>query len=108
VEGKVRKEGDGGQPAGPPPLADRSCLASTEPLFSSSTSSCSYHAHSTEQKHQKQSEFLSSFFKVLFIYFFSDFILCNDEINMLWKRSKQKWWMKGGEMKIKYAMVEEG
>jgi hypothetical protein len=26
---------------------------------------------------------------------FLDFILCNDEINMLWKRSKQKWWMKG-------------
>jgi hypothetical protein len=25
---------------------------------------------------------------------------------MLWKRSK-KWWMKGGEIKIKYAMVEE-
>jgi hypothetical protein len=36
-----------------------------------------------------------------------DFILCNDEVNMLWKRSK-KWWMKGGEIKIKYAMVEEG
>jgi hypothetical protein len=22
---------------------------------------------------------------------------------MLWKRSKEKWWMKGGEIKIKYA-----
>jgi hypothetical protein len=33
---------------------------------------------------------------------FLDFILCNDEINMVWERSK-KWWMKGGEIKIKYA-----
>jgi hypothetical protein len=42
---------------------------------------------------------------LLFIYFkFLDFILCNDEINMLWKREKnKKWWMKGGEIKIKYA-----
>jgi hypothetical protein len=41
----------------------------------------------------------------LFIYFdFLDFILCNDEINMLWKRKKiKKWWMKGREIKIKYA-----
>jgi hypothetical protein len=31
------------------------------------------------------------FFEILY------FILCNDEIIMLWKRSKQKWWMKGGE-----------
>jgi hypothetical protein len=85
-------------------------LASIQHLLSSSTSSYSYLAHSTNQKHQKQSKFLPSFSKVLFAYFlkFSDFILCNDEINMMWKRSKQKWWMKGGEMKIKYAMVEEG
>jgi hypothetical protein len=89
-------------------LADRPCLASTQPLVSSSTSSCSYHAHSTDQKHQKQSKFLSSFSNVLFIYSKNlDFILCNDEINMLWKMSK-KCWMKGGEIKIKYAMVEEG
>jgi hypothetical protein len=33
---------------------------------------------------------------------FLDFILCNDEKNLLWKRSK-KWWMKGGGIKIKYA-----
>jgi hypothetical protein len=41
----------------------------------------------------------------LFIYLkFLDFILCNDKINMLWKRKKnKKWWMKGGEIKIKYA-----
>jgi hypothetical protein len=37
-----------------------------------------------------------------------DFILCNDEVNMLWKRNKCKWWMKGGEIKIKYALVAEG
>jgi hypothetical protein len=44
----------------------RPCLASTQSLHSSSTSSCSYHAHSTNQKHQKQSKFLSSFSKFLF------------------------------------------
>jgi hypothetical protein len=56
------------------------------PYFSSYTSSFSYHDHFTDQKHIKQSQFLSSF---LFIYFkFLDFILYNDEINMLWKRKK--------------------
>jgi hypothetical protein len=40
----------------------------------------------------------------LFIFLkFSDFILCNDEINMLWKRKNKKWWVKEGEIKIKYA-----
>jgi hypothetical protein len=40
----------------------------------------------------------------LFIFLnFSDFILCNDEVNMLWKRKNKKWWMKEGEIKIKYA-----
>jgi hypothetical protein len=34
---------------------------------------------------------------------FLDFILCNDEINMMWKRKNKKWWMKEGEIKIKYA-----
>jgi hypothetical protein len=34
---------------------------------------------------------------------FLDFILCNDEINMPWKRKNKKWWMKEGEIKIKYA-----
>jgi hypothetical protein len=48
---------------------------------------------------------------------FSDFILCNDEINMLWKRSKYKmvdergrdtnqickWWKKGKKMKYEIA-----
>jgi hypothetical protein len=40
---------------------------------------------------------------IIIILKFLDFILCNDEINMLWKMSKSKWWMKGGEIKIKYA-----
>jgi hypothetical protein len=42
---------------------------------------------------EKDSETFTSFFsKVLFIYFFKflNIILCNDEINMLWKRSKYK------------------
>jgi hypothetical protein len=72
-------------------LADRPCLASTQSLISSSTSSYSSHAPSADQKHQKQSQFLSSFSKVLFIYLFLkflDFMLCNDEIIMLWKSSK--------------------
>jgi hypothetical protein len=72
-------EGKGGRrwSAGHHSLADRECLASTQSLFSSSTSSCSYHAHSTDQKHQKQSKFLSFFSKFfLFIYLkILDFIL---------------------------------
>jgi hypothetical protein len=40
VEGKEEKEGEGGRP-------------STQSLPSSSTSYCSSHAHSTDQKHQK-------------------------------------------------------
>jgi hypothetical protein len=66
-------KGKGGRgrrwPASHQSLADRPCLASTQSLLSSSTSSCSYHAHSTDQKHQKQSQFFSSFSKVFFIYF---------------------------------------
>jgi hypothetical protein len=64
-------EGKGGRwlLTGHQSLADWPCLASTQSLLSSSTSSCSYHAHSTNQKHQKQSQFISSFFKVIFIYF---------------------------------------
>jgi hypothetical protein len=85
-------EGKGGRRwlAGHQSLADRPCLASTQSLLSSSTSYCSSHAHSTDQKHKKQSQFLSSFSKVLLFIFlkFLDFILCNDEINMMWIRSK--------------------
>jgi hypothetical protein len=47
--------GKGGRrwPVGHQSLADRPCLASTHSLLSSSTPSCSYHADSTDQKHQK-------------------------------------------------------
>jgi hypothetical protein len=64
-------EGKGGRRwlAGHQSLADWTSFVSTQSLLSSSTSSCSYHAHSTDQKHQNQSQFLSSFSKVLFIYF---------------------------------------
>jgi hypothetical protein len=79
VEGKGGKDGEGGRSAGHQSLADWPCLASTQYLFSSSISSYSSHAHSIDQK---QSQFLSSFSKFLFIYFL-DFIICNDEINML-------------------------
>jgi hypothetical protein len=48
----------------------------------------------------------SKFFLFIFIFLkFSDFILCNDKINMLWKIKHKKWWMKGGEIKIKYAIT---
>jgi hypothetical protein len=93
VEGKGRKEGEAGRQS----LADRPCLACTKSILSFSTSSCFYHAHSTDQKHQKLSQFLSSFSKVLFFLKYSDFMLCNDEINMLWKRKNKKWWKKGGK-----------
>jgi hypothetical protein len=73
--------------AGHRSLADRPCLASTQSLLSSSTSYCSSHAHSTDQNHQKQTQFISSVSKFIFLKFL-DFILCNDEINMMWKRSK--------------------
>jgi hypothetical protein len=48
-------EGKGGRrwPAGHKSLANRACLASTRFLLSSSTSSCSSHAHSIDQKHPK-------------------------------------------------------
>jgi hypothetical protein len=77
--------------AGRPPIFRRlAMLGHDSTLLSSSTSSCSYHADSTNKKYQKQSKFLSSFSKVHFIYLFDffDFILCNDEINMRWERSK--------------------
>jgi hypothetical protein len=52
VEGKGGKEGEGGRPA-TILWSTGHALASTQFLLSSSTSSCSYHAHSTDQKHQK-------------------------------------------------------
>jgi hypothetical protein len=44
-------EGKGGRrwSVGHKSLANQQCLASTQSLLSSSTSSCSYHAHSTDQ-----------------------------------------------------------
>jgi hypothetical protein len=52
VEGKGGKEGERGWPATILwPTGD--ALASTQFLLSSSTSSCSYHGHSTDQNHQK-------------------------------------------------------
>jgi hypothetical protein len=67
VVGKGGKEGEGDRPQ---IFANQPCLPSTQSLLSSSTSSCSYHAHSTDQKYQKQCKFISSFSKVLFIYYF--------------------------------------
>jgi hypothetical protein len=79
-------------PAGHQSLAGRSCLSSTQPLLSSSTSSCSNHVDSTDQKHQTKGNSFHPFPKfyllLLLLFEFFDFILCNDEVNMLWKRSK--------------------
>jgi hypothetical protein len=73
-------------------------LASTQSLLSSSTSSCSY-------KHQKQTQFLSSFSKILFL----DFILGNDEINMMWKGVNKKMVdERGRDKKSNMQMVKEG
>jgi hypothetical protein len=71
------RKGERRWPADHQSLADQPCLASTQSLLLSSTSSCSYHAHSTDRKHQKESQFLSSFLKVLFIYFFESFRFYN-------------------------------
>jgi uncharacterized ion transporter superfamily protein YfcC len=65
-------------------LVGWSQLASTRLPLSFFTTSCSSHAHSTDQKHQKQSKFPSSFSKVLFIYLFLkflDFMICNGALN---------------------------
>jgi hypothetical protein len=74
----------------PPIIGRPAMLGLHSMLLSSSISSYSSHAHSTDQKYQKQSQFLSSFPKFFLYIFlkFVDFILCNDEIDMLWKRSK--------------------
>jgi hypothetical protein len=52
LEGKERKKG-GRWPAGHKSLAGRPHLASTQLPLSFFTISCSSHAHSTDQKHQK-------------------------------------------------------
>jgi hypothetical protein len=106
VEGKGRKEGESGRPAAnlsptsharPPvnpyfhPPLHLAPIMLTPLIESIKSKANSFHP-------------FPKFFLFIFLNFF---ILCNDEINMLWKRSK-KWWIKGGEIKIKYAMVEEG
>jgi hypothetical protein len=55
-------------------------LASTLPQLSPSTSSCSPHAQTTDQNHQKEGNFPSFFSKVPFIYLFEIFyfMTCND------------------------------
>jgi hypothetical protein len=65
VEGKEERREKAASPCGQSP--------SIQSLLSNSTSSCSSHAYSTCQKHQKQSQFLSSFSKVPFIYLFEIF-----------------------------------
>jgi hypothetical protein len=82
IEGNEGKKGERWL-AGHKSLAERPLLASTQLSLSFFTTSCSSHAHSTDQKHQKQSKFPSSFSKVLFISFvkFLDFMICNDVIN---------------------------
>jgi G:T-mismatch repair DNA endonuclease (very short patch repair protein) len=68
VEGK---EGERGAtwPASQKSLVGQPHLASTQLPLSFFTTSCSSHAHSTDQKHQKERKFPSSFSKVLFISF---------------------------------------
>jgi hypothetical protein len=50
-------------------------LASIQSLLSSSTSYCSSHAHSTDQKHQKQTQFISSVSKFIFFEIFRFYIM---------------------------------
>jgi hypothetical protein len=65
-EGKGGKEEEGGRPATILwPIGQT--MAAAQYLLSSSTSSCSYHAHSTDQKHQIP--FILFLKLYLFIYF---------------------------------------
>jgi hypothetical protein len=75
VEKKVGKERVCGRSAGHPFWPVGKVLASTLPQHSSSTSSCSPRAQTTNQKHQKQGNFPSFFFKVPFIYLFLKFFI---------------------------------
>jgi hypothetical protein len=65
-------------PAGHPFWPAGQALASTLPQLSPSTSSSSPCAQTTDQKHQKQVNFPSFFSKLPFIYYFFDFMTCND------------------------------
>jgi hypothetical protein len=81
VEGKGGKEGEGGRPIGHawPPL---------NPYLHPPLHLAPIMLTPLTKSIKNLSKFFSSFSKVLFILKFLDFILCNDEINMLWKRSK--------------------
>jgi hypothetical protein len=89
VEGKGRKKGEGGMSA-----ANLSLTGHAWPSLSNYFHPPLHLAPITLTPLTKsikcKAKFLSSFSKVLFIYFFEIFyfILCNDEVNMLWKRSK--------------------
>jgi hypothetical protein len=106
VEGEVGKEGEGGRPA--------------TNLWPTSQAWCRLNPYFypplylvpliltplTKRIKSKANSFhlFPNFFLFIFLKFF-DFILCNDELNILWKRVNKKWWMKGGDIKIKYANV---
>jgi hypothetical protein len=70
-------EGKGGRKwlASHQSLADWPCLASTQSLFSSSTPSCSYHAHSIDQKHQNKANFFHPFSKFFLLFFKNRFYI---------------------------------
>jgi hypothetical protein len=103
VEGKGGKEGEGGRPttnlwptghAWPPhnpyfhPPLHFAPIMLTSLTKSIKSKANSFHL---------SPKFFLYFLKLL------DFMLCNDEINTLWKRKNKKWWMKGFEIRIKYA-----
>jgi hypothetical protein len=91
VEGKGRKEGEGGRQATNlwptshawPPL---------NPYFHPSLYLAPIMLTPLTKSIKSKANSFSSFSNVLFIYYYYFeifyFILCNDEVNMLWKRSK--------------------
>jgi hypothetical protein len=92
VEGKGRKEAEGGRPATNlwwtghawPPL---------NPYFYPPLHYAPIMLTPLTKSIKRKAKFISSISNVLFIYYyyyfeFFYFILCNDEVNMLWKRSK--------------------
>jgi hypothetical protein len=85
-------------PTGHQSLADKPCMASTQSLLSSSTSSSPIMLTPLTKSIKSKANSFHLFPKFfLFILFLKllDFILGNDEINMLWKRKNKKCWMKG-------------
>jgi hypothetical protein len=91
VEGKGRKEGEGGRPATNlwptshawPPLNPyfHPPLYLTAIMLTPLTKSIKSKANSFHP-------FLKFYLFIYYFYEIFDFILCNDEVNMLWKRSK--------------------